>query len=356
MVLSTLADIIYNLYLLIYYVLKTCAFIGYLLIDIVHHVSWLIKNAYDFCTVVYEDNRYFIQDLKSVVVGTADFFINNIATAYSASRSICENLSKTVAALLNFSNFIFNTAKQGLVLIGEAVWFLFTLPAQLVVLCFEFAVFEATQLKNAANALLMQLLGATTTLVHYTTHDVPLEAACGLGLLVLAYFCPSGIKIALRFMFKAAYHLYRLLHPVVQKFLSLMNAFKDKMRSFVSTILESNDGRNPLLVVIIRLCHGLHAHAAVIYDMLTSIYNMSLIRANDQRMDGGPAVRARRRETPNRSTIGLCIICEDNERSVAFVPCGHICACKVCSIHLCYHNPVCPLCRSYIQQKLEIYL
>uniref|UniRef100_A0A182IVG3 Uncharacterized protein n=1 Tax=Anopheles atroparvus TaxID=41427 RepID=A0A182IVG3_ANOAO len=170
MVLSTLADIIYNLYLLIYYVLKTCAFIGYLLIDIVHHVSWLIKNAYDFCTVVYEDNRYFIQDLKSVVVGTADFFINNIATAYSASRSICENLSKTVAALLNCSNFIVTTAKQGLVL------------------------------------------------------------------------------------------------------------------------------------------------------------------------------------------IGLCIICEDNERSVAFVPCGHICACKVCSIHLCYHNPVCPLCRSYIQQKLEIYL
>jgi len=46
-----------------------------------------------------------------------------------------------------------------------------------------------------------------------------------------------------------------------------------------------------------------------------------------------------------------CIICQENERVIAFVPCGHKSVCEKCSLFL----TICPICRSHFDAKYRIY-
>lgn len=48
----------------------------------------------------------------------------------------------------------------------------------------------------------------------------------------------------------------------------------------------------------------------------------------------------------------LCIICMVNERSVAFIPCGHFGTCKMCSEKI----TECPICRSFIKYTQKVFL
>ena len=47
----------------------------------------------------------------------------------------------------------------------------------------------------------------------------------------------------------------------------------------------------------------------------------------------------------------LCTICCDQERSVVFLPCGHLTACRACSAHF----EKCPNCRGQISGLLPVY-
>lgn len=49
---------------------------------------------------------------------------------------------------------------------------------------------------------------------------------------------------------------------------------------------------------------------------------------------------------------GLCIICCENQRSIIFNPCLHLCVCSTCSPKL--KSNKCPVCRDDIQNKKEI--
>lgn len=53
-----------------------------------------------------------------------------------------------------------------------------------------------------------------------------------------------------------------------------------------------------------------------------------------------------------------CIICMDNPKELACVPCGHRCMCKQCSqqfLTSSSENPQCPVCRTTITQTLQIF-
>jgi len=47
----------------------------------------------------------------------------------------------------------------------------------------------------------------------------------------------------------------------------------------------------------------------------------------------------------------MCVVCQDAEKVIAFVPCGHKCACERCSVGL----RACPLCRIPCEVKCRIY-
>ena len=62
------------------------------------------------------------------------------------------------------------------------------------------------------------------------------------------------------------------------------------------------------------------------------------------------AVFMRSKSTPEDSH--LCIVCFENPKECAIVPCGHFCVCKVCADRLEY----CPICRQTKQNVLKIYI
>ncbi|XP_050363408.1 E3 ubiquitin-protein ligase SP1 [Argentina anserina] len=47
----------------------------------------------------------------------------------------------------------------------------------------------------------------------------------------------------------------------------------------------------------------------------------------------------------------LCVICLEQEYNAVFVPCGHMCCCTTCSLHLTN----CPLCRRRIEQVVKTF-
>jgi hypothetical protein len=57
----------------------------------------------------------------------------------------------------------------------------------------------------------------------------------------------------------------------------------------------------------------------------------------------------RKRQISEAST---CIVCIDREKSVACMPCKHLCLCVECSKNL----KICPLCRQEIQSTLELFV
>jgi hypothetical protein len=51
----------------------------------------------------------------------------------------------------------------------------------------------------------------------------------------------------------------------------------------------------------------------------------------------------------------VCVICQDEQKNVLFLPCRHMCACSACSQRLVGGLAHCPICRSAIRQRVEVY-
>ena len=56
----------------------------------------------------------------------------------------------------------------------------------------------------------------------------------------------------------------------------------------------------------------------------------------------------------NSQNDKLCIICFNNEKNAVFEPCGHVCCCFNCAKALINKN--CPICRSFCNNIVRIYL
>lgn len=53
--------------------------------------------------------------------------------------------------------------------------------------------------------------------------------------------------------------------------------------------------------------------------------------------------------------VGLCSICFDAPRTHIFVPCGHVCACKPCSVKVMAKNKKCPICNKVSIMTTELF-
>ncbi|XP_054257975.1 E3 ubiquitin-protein ligase LRSAM1-like [Macrosteles quadrilineatus] len=47
-----------------------------------------------------------------------------------------------------------------------------------------------------------------------------------------------------------------------------------------------------------------------------------------------------------------CVVCMEAKCNIVFVPCGHLCTCASCASNLL----LCPLCRSSLQRKIQVYI
>lgn len=53
--------------------------------------------------------------------------------------------------------------------------------------------------------------------------------------------------------------------------------------------------------------------------------------------------------------LGACAICLENPQTHAFVPCGHVCACKECSTRVMAKNKKCPMCNKVSKMTMELF-
>lgn len=62
------------------------------------------------------------------------------------------------------------------------------------------------------------------------------------------------------------------------------------------------------------------------------------------------AERQRREELDSEAT--LCVVCQDEARRLVFMPCRHLACCGTCGGNLTH----CPLCRTAIDKRWEVFL
>uniref|UniRef100_A0A1S4HCF5 RING-type domain-containing protein n=2 Tax=gambiae species complex TaxID=44542 RepID=A0A1S4HCF5_ANOGA len=375
MVLAALGDFIYHCYMLLYYIIRVSTFVGYLLYDTLSKIGWAVlwcvQNVSVFARIVYEDNHHHIQDVRTILGGTSDFFISNLVKVCSAVWTVCCVFRE---ALIRCWTLLWQTVwciKRSLVLIGEAVWLLFTAPYQLLVLLDELLCYGTQQTLQLARNTATFCANGVVDIVHYTIHDVPLESALGLVLLGLIYLNPGPAKCVLQFLLKAARFAYRVGRAKAQRVVATLNDKLSRiaLAAYIRILI-------PLGELLRRYLHGtLHL---LRYDRIRSLIqsiplnrnmlelstpqeNQHTERNNRQEPPAAlppppPPPPPRRRSTPQRAKIGSCIICEDDDRTIVFVPCGHLCVCKTCARNIAYYNPVCPVCRTHIEKQLKVYL
>jgi len=56
--------------------------------------------------------------------------------------------------------------------------------------------------------------------------------------------------------------------------------------------------------------------------------------------------------TITEATLNRCVICFENPKTHAFIPCGHRCVCDTCQQEIIQ----CPLCRLYVEKAVKIYV
>ncbi|KAI3410095.1 hypothetical protein GPALN_006457 [Globodera pallida] len=77
---------------------------------------------------------------------------------------------------------------------------------------------------------------------------------------------------------------------------------------------------------------------------------------NALRTNGFKIVKFAANQTPAESSPeNLCAICFSEENTYAFIPCGHLCACKQCSNVIMEDDPNCPICRRHANGTIRIY-
>lgn len=109
-------------------------------------------------------------------------------------------------------------------------------------------------------------------------------------------------------------------------------------------------GIDPEIVGRMRALNGNKTKSpSVTTPVVKSIWPAEPAKPAEQAKPAEPAKPAERVQPAQQSE---CCVCLDEKPSVAFVPCGHVCTCKNCSVTL----NLCPLCKVAIVSILPIYL
>ncbi|XP_062552007.1 uncharacterized protein LOC134217254 [Armigeres subalbatus] len=417
MALSEIADFVVNVFHLINYLLKVSIFIGKVLVEIIQHAAviiWTVLQAIGrFMVVFYEDYSYFVEDFRIALSSIARFVIDCLGAICEGIINGVISVQKAVAAgyhgvgellsgrLLTVPIFTFEFVKQVLVLVGNGVWFLITLPAHFVKNfweCIDTSIAVIGQFSRNVGSKSLEVL---SRMGNYLIKDVPLQSAVGIAILFVAYMNPKCSKRIALFCFRIIRYFYRKLLPYGRGIRRKYVQFKQKIvRSIVY-----------FLMIILSAFEYLHARTAYIYDtevrrtalFIRNFFTFSNRRrvpinrhtrqnfnrienrqnyssseqssrsssassseSRSQRQRGGSpfaqtnenSTSPSKKKDSNGSTaaIGLCIICEDNEKSVVLVPCGHLCLCKRCADQLGNYDRYCPICRTLIYRKVDVFI
>lgn len=405
MALSEIADFVVNVFQLINYLLKVSIFIGKILVEIIRNagfVVWKVLEAIGrFMVVFYEDYSYFVEDFKNALSAIARFVCGCLVAICEGLVNAVLSVGNAVAAgyhgigellsgrLLTVPIFTFEFLKQVLVLVGNGVWFLVTLPGHFVKNFWEWLEAGLGVIGHFSRDVGAKSLEILSRLGHYLVKDVPLQSAAGIVILIVAYMNPRASKRVRYFCFRILRYFYRKLLPygrgLRRKYIQLKEMIAQSIDYIILTILAGFEYLQNRATHIYDT--GIHRTASFIRTFFTlsdrrrvriiphQRHHFSRIENRQDHSESEQSSRSssassnqstesRSQSSPNKKhpadqsgpNIGLCIICEDNEKSVVLVPCGHLCMCKQCADQLQNYNQYCPICRTLIYRKVDVFI
>jgi uncharacterized coiled-coil protein SlyX len=96
------------------------------------------------------------------------------------------------------------------------------------------------------------------------------------------------------------------------------------------------------------------AKAAAAAELLQMEEQMAALALRMQAMQAQLGVAAA--PPPPHAEDTLCVVCLDEPKAVAMVPCMHMCACEACAQSLLHVSPPrCPVCRAPIEHTTRVY-
>lgn len=426
MALSEIADFVVNVFQLISYLLKVSIFIGKVLVEVIRYAATLVWSVLQaighFMVVFYEDYSYFVEDFRNGLSAIARFVIGCLVAICEGLVNGVVSVGNAVAAgyhgigellsgrLLTVPIFTFEFVKQMLVLVGNGVWFLVTLPGHFAKNFWEYldAGLEVVGLfSRDVGAKSWEIL---SRIGYYLVKDVPLQSVGGIVILIVAYMNPKCSKRVANFCFRILRYFYRKLLPygrgIRRKYIQFKEKIAQTIDLIILTILAgfqflhsrashiydtevhrtasfirnfftlSNRRRVPVDIRVQRHHfsrienrqdhsseseHSSSRSSSSSSDQSTTGHGSHLNRHRQgspfaQTNSGSPSKKLNPDDASSATTIGLCIICEDNEKSVVLVPCGHLCLCKRCADQLGNYDRYCPICRTLIYRKVDVFI
>lgn len=246
-----------------------------------------------------------------------DFIISSIAW-------LCDQLKLEMQKMLmRFINLTANSAvglRDWVVLIGDSMWILITLIPNLMIftvnrisgglcICIKYGIDATKSLTSKLSDWFLELLSFFTS--------VPLESVCGL---IIIYLIVKHRRIMLSLV-------GRILRPFKQIclfFVSKIVAICQKMFIILYNVLWFiGQSRNYLP----NIC-------------LPSLHSNVKCSVEDEKFESFP---------------NICVICQDNLRTILLLPCRHLCLCQVCFRQLRRYRHECPVCRQAIHQTIQVY-
>lgn len=292
-----------------------------LLLEQLISIAWTLASIgsvlYDSLTVFCQDNLQFIQDVLCFVTSSIDATTRSVMTGFSKVYSVIQAVLSIMVDVYNAVTFLVTMSVKGLIylgtfihkmiiLFGSGVWFLVSFLPLMLYYTYTLFVQFITSLSQECWSITYQSLVYTRAVIKNTVlfvTDVPWESLA--GLIVAACLAYTFTMFYLNIQ---AYCIRKLRY----------------------------------LQTYYRRIHGVAARST-----RTAPARCRPVRT---------PVRRQHIDSPPRLSENYCVICLEHPKCVLLLPCKHVCMCLECARELHYYNGLCPICRTDIEDSMQIYI
>lgn len=292
-----------------------------LLLEQLSSIAWTLTSVgsvlYDSLTVFCQDNLQFIQGVLRFVTFSIDATTRSVMTGFSKVYLVIRAVLSIIVDVYNAVTFVVTMSVKGLIylgtfihkmiiLFGSGVWFLVSFLPLMLYYTYTLFVQFITTLCQECWDITYQSLVYTRAVIKNTilfVTDVPWESLA--GLIVAACLAYTFTMFYLNIQ---AYCIRKLRY--LQTFYRRIRGVAT--RNTRATLTRYKPVRTP--------------------------------------------VRRQRIDSPPGLSETHCVICLEHPKCVLLLPCKHVCMCLECARELRYYNGLCPVCRSDIENSMQIYI
>lgn len=324
-------------------ILKTFFVIGrilaYFLANTADKILALSSILADCAVIFYEDVKVFAADVDYQYSHIIRMLSNGLSNSINDVLSFCDGVSSSIVWTGNqtglglhkmtsrLNSLTVSCAiglRESIILIGDSTWMLLTFIPNLTIFIIGRIIgivhFGAILAINTTKTTGLTILKFSVDSISFLT-SVPLQTICGL------------------------ISIYLIM----------------KYRRFLFTILRAST------IFIMEFILLVASHNLLFcQNMLAFMYNVSRFMGRCRNYLPSMSLSckptesksnrlAAEEDTTDNGMPGLCVICQDQLKSIVLMPCRHLCLCKGCHTQLKRYRHACPVCRQPFVQTIQVY-